>query len=80
MSFAPCMHATKALRCEGFHSVASKISLNLHKMGIIGTHAERFLHKIRLCCAQRQPYRYDGVYTEVEGVPVVYLGDSAGSL
>lgn len=62
-----------------FDAVRYQVSGNLFKMGIVGTRAENFLHKIRLCYARRQPYRYDGVYTEVENVPVVYLGDSAGS-
>jgi hypothetical protein len=60
-----------ALRCQ--------IALNLFKMGIFGTHAESFLHKVRLCHARREPYRYSSVSTVVEGVPVIYLGDSAGS-
>jgi hypothetical protein len=62
-----------------FDAVRFQISLNLYKMGIVGTHAENFLHKVRLCYAQREPYRYDSVCTEVEGIPVIYLGDSAGS-
>lgn len=62
-----------------FDAVRYQVSLNLYKMGIVGTRAENFLHKIRLCYARRQPYRYDGVYTEVECVPVIYLGDSSGS-
>jgi hypothetical protein len=62
-----------------FDAVRYQISLNLYRMGIFGSHAERFLHKVRLCYARREPYRYDNVYTEVEGVPVIYLGDSAGS-
>merc|ERR1719253_146654 len=48
-------------------------------MGIFGSHAENFLHKVRFCYARREPYRYDSVYTEVEGVPLFFLGDSAGS-
>jgi len=62
-----------------FDAVRYQVSLNLIKMGIFGSNAENFLHKVRLCYARRQPYRYNGVYTEVENVPVVYLGDSAGS-
>jgi hypothetical protein len=62
-----------------FDAVRFQISLNIFKMGIVGSRAENFLQKIRLCYARRQPYRYDGVYTEVESVPVIYLGDSAGS-
>lgn len=62
-----------------FDAVRYQISLNLYKMGMFGTHAEHFLHKVRLCYARREPYRYSSVFTEVEGVPVIYLGDSAGS-
>jgi len=62
-----------------FDAVRYQISLNMFKMGIFGTHAENFLHKVHLCYARREPYRYNNVYTEVEGVPVIYLGDSAGS-
>lgn len=62
-----------------FDAVRYQISLNLHRMGIFGTNAENFLSKVRLCYARRSPYRYNSVYTEVEGVPVIYLGDSAGS-
>jgi len=62
-----------------FAAVRYQISLNLYRMGIFGSCAENFLHKVRLCYARREPYRYDSVYTEVEGVPVIYLGDSAGS-
>jgi len=62
-----------------FDAVRYQISLNLHHMGIFGTHVENFLHKVRLCYARRDRYRYGSVYTEVEGVPVIYLGDSAGS-
>lgn len=62
-----------------FDAVRFQISLNLYKMGIFGSHAESFLHKVRLYYARREPYRYESVCTEVEGVPVIYLGDSAGS-
>lgn len=62
-----------------FDAVRYQISLNMYKMGIFGSRAENFLHKVRLCYARREPYRYNSVYTEVEGVPVIYLGDSAGS-
>merc|ERR1719502_1689105 len=62
-----------------FDAVRYQISLNLYKMGIFGSCAENFLRKVRLCYARREPYRYNNVYTEVEHVPVLYLGDSAGS-
>lgn len=62
-----------------FDAVRFQIALNLFKMGIFGSQAEKFLHKVRLCYARRQPYRYNRVRTEVEDVPVIYLGDSAGS-
>jgi hypothetical protein len=62
-----------------FDAVRFQISLNLYRMGIFGSDAENFLRKVRLCYARREPYRYESVYTEVEGVPVIYLGDSAGS-
>jgi hypothetical protein len=62
-----------------FDAVRFQISLNLYKMGIFGSHAENFLSKVRLCYGRRQPYRYESVYTQVEGIPVIYLGDSAGS-
>jgi len=62
-----------------FDAVRYQISLNMYKMGIFGTRAENFLRKVRLCYARREPYRYNSVFTEVEGVPVIYLGDSAGS-
>lgn len=62
-----------------FDAVRCQISINMYRMGIFGTHAENFLHKVRLCHARRDPYRYNSVYTDVEGVPVIYLGDSAGS-
>merc|ERR1711920_1082108 len=51
----------------------------MYKMGIFGTHAEDFLHKVRLCHARRTPYYYRSVFTEVESVPIIYLGDCAGS-
>lgn len=62
-----------------FDAVRYQIALNMYKMGIFGSHAENFLHKVRLCYARRASYRYNSVCTEVEGVPVIYLGDSAGS-
>lgn len=62
-----------------FDAVRFQISLNMYKMGIFGTHAESFLCKVRLGTALRRPYWYSSVSTEVEGVPVVYLGDAAGS-
>lgn len=62
-----------------FDAVRYQISLNMYKMGIFGSRVENFLHKVRLCYARRQSYRYNTVYTEVENVPVIYLGDSAGS-
>lgn len=62
-----------------FDAVRYQIALNMHRMGIFGSNAENFLHKVRFCYARRQPYRYNSVYTEVQGVPVIYLGDSAGS-
>merc|ERR1712232_117130 len=62
-----------------FDAVRYQVSLNLYKMGIFGSCAETFLHKVRLCYARREPYRYNSVYTEVEAVPVIYVGDSAGS-
>lgn len=62
-----------------FDAVRYQISLNMYRMGIFGSHAEQFLHKVRLGYALRKPYRYSGVCTEVESVPVAYLGDAAGS-
>jgi len=62
-----------------FDAVRYQISLNLYKMGIFGSCAESFLKKVRLCYARREPYRYNSVYTEVESVPLFYIGDSAGS-
>lgn len=62
-----------------FDAIRYQVSLNMYKMGIFGSHAENFLHKVRVCYARRQSYRYNSVYTEVENVPVIFLGDSAGS-
>lgn len=62
-----------------FDAVRYQISLNMYKMGIFGSRAENFLSKVRLFYARREPYLYSSVHTEVEGVPVIYLGDSAGS-
>lgn len=62
-----------------FDALRYQMSLNMFKMGIFGSNAESFLCKVRLCYARRDPYCYQSVYTQVEGVPVVYLGDSAGS-
>jgi len=62
-----------------FDAVRYQISLNMYKMGIFGSRAENFLCKVRFCYARREPYRYNSVFAQVEGVPVIYLGDSAGS-
>jgi hypothetical protein len=62
-----------------FDAVRYQIAHNLFRMGIFGGQAENFLDKVRMVYARREPYRYSSVYTEVEGVPVLYLGDSAGS-
>jgi hypothetical protein len=62
-----------------FNAVRHQIALNMYKMGIIGSGADAFLDKIRLCYAKREPYYFNSVYAEVQGVPVIYLGDSAGS-
>lgn len=62
-----------------FNAVRYQIALNMYRMGIFGTHAEEFLDKVRLCYARREPYYFNSVFSEVQGVPIVYLGDSAGS-
>mmetsp|Transcript_45512 Transcript_45512/g.126311 ORF Transcript_45512/g.126311 Transcript_45512/m.126311 type:complete len:529 (-) Transcript_45512:534-2120(-) len=62
-----------------FDGVRYQISLNMFRMGIFGSRAEDFLGKVQFCYAKREPYYYNSVYGEVQGVPVIYLGDSAGS-